>query len=154
MLDYNQFLAFIPQVAFLSFSRPPIDKSSLPIVENLRALVDRFEEAMRKSGKNTTLYEDPDQTGAFADKELIKAIEHKLQEDPSYPVPEGFRKVTEKIPVYEYALPECISNVISEGQNIGTSVMDDILHQALGIHFLEPQVKFDQKIKVKPTITK
>ena len=109
---------------------------------------------MRKSGKSTALYEDPDQTGAFADKELIKAIEKKLVEDPSYPVPEGFRKVSEKIPVYEYALPECVSKVLSESQNVSTSIMDDVLFEALGIHFLEPQVKFDSKIKVKPTITK
>ena len=85
---------------------------------------------------------------------MINAIEKKLKEDPSYPVPEGFRKVVEKVPVYEYALPECVSKVLSESQNISTQVIDEILSDALGIHFLEPQVNFDSKIKVKPTITK
>lgn len=32
--------------------------------------------------------------------------------------------------------------------------MDDVLFGALDIHFLEPQVDFDYKIKVKPTIAK
>lgn len=60
MLDYNQFLQFIPQLAFLCFSRPPIDKSSLPTVESLRALVIQFEQATRDRGRSTALYEDPD----------------------------------------------------------------------------------------------
>ena len=40
MLDYHQFLYLIPQIAFLAFSRPPLDKSHLPPVESLRALLD------------------------------------------------------------------------------------------------------------------
>lgn len=40
MLDYHQFLYLIPQIAFLAFSRPPIDKSHLPPVESVRALLD------------------------------------------------------------------------------------------------------------------
>jgi hypothetical protein len=74
MLDYNQFLQFIPQLAFLIFSRPPIDKSSMPSVECLRALVKQFEEATRARGRSTALYEDPDQSG-FADRDLVDALE-------------------------------------------------------------------------------
>lgn len=33
-------------------------------------------------------------------------------------------------------------------------MMDDILFEALGIHFLEPQVRFETKFKVKQAITK
>jgi hypothetical protein len=74
MLDYNQFLQFIPQLAFLIFSRPPIDKSSLPSVESLRALVKQFEDATRARGRSTALYEDLDLSG-FGDKELVDALE-------------------------------------------------------------------------------
>lgn len=153
MLDYNQFLQFIPQLAFLCFSRPPIDKSSLPSVESLRALVTQFEEATRDRGRSTALYEDPDQSG-FADRELVAALDKKLQADPSYPVPEGFRKVTEKVPIYEYRLPDCAASMLSESQVIATQVVDELLFGALGIHFLEPQVQFELKVKVKPTIAK
>ena len=153
MLDYNQFLQFIPQLAFLAFSRPPIDKSSLPSVESLRALVKQFEEATRGRGRSTALYDDPDQSG-FADRELVAALDQKLKDDPTYPVPEGFRKVTEKEPIYEYKLPDCAAAILTEGQVLVTEVVDGILFGALGIHFLEPQVKFKVSVKVKPTIAK
>lgn len=32
--------------------------------------------------------------------------------------------------------------------------MDELVFEALDFHFLEPQVDFEYKIKVKPTITK
>ena len=121
----------------MCFSRPPIDKSSFPSVESLRALITQFEGATRVRGRSTALYEDPDQSG-FADKELIAALDKKLQDDPSYPIPEGFRKVSETIPIYEYKLPECAASILSEGQIIATSTVDDLVFEALGIHFLEP----------------
>lgn len=62
MLDYKQFIQFIPQLAFVCFSRPPIDKSSFPPIESLNALLSQFEQATRDRGKNTMLYEDPDQS--------------------------------------------------------------------------------------------
>lgn len=77
MLDYSQFLQLIPQVAFICFSRPPIDKSHLPSVESLKALLEQWEEATRARGKSTQLYEDPDQS-SFADKELIAALDKKV----------------------------------------------------------------------------
>jgi len=60
MLDYGQFLQLIPQLALLCFSRPPIDKSHLPPVESLRALLQQWEDATRARGKSTQLFEDPD----------------------------------------------------------------------------------------------
>ena len=101
MLDYHQFLQFIPQLALFVFARPPIDKSNFPPVESLDALLIQFEQATRDRGKSTALYEDPDQVG-MQDRELIKALDKKINDDPSYPVPEGFTKVLEKTPIYHY----------------------------------------------------
>jgi len=39
MLDYSQFLLFIPQLAFVSCSRPPLDMRSLPLIGSLKALL-------------------------------------------------------------------------------------------------------------------
>lgn len=125
----------------------------MPSVESLRALITQFEQATRDRGRSTALYEDPDQSG-FADKELIHAIEQKLIQDPTYPVPEGFRKVTEKVPVYDFKIPACAAKVLSEGQVIGTQTMDEILFGAIGVHFLEPHIKFEHKVKVKSSIAK
>jgi len=44
--------------------------------------------------------------------------------------------------------------MLSESQVIATQVVDELLFGALGIHFLEPQVQFELKVKVKPTIAK
>ena len=52
------------------------------------------------------LYEDPDLANqSVQDLQLIKALNDKLRKDPNYPIPEGFIKVTEKTPVYEYKIP-------------------------------------------------
>lgn len=37
---------------------------------------------------------------------------------------------------------------------MATEMMDDILFEALGIHFLEPQIKFKQRFKIKQAIKK
>jgi len=74
MLDYNQFLQFIPQLCFLCFSRKPIDKSHMPYVESIKAMLAQWEAATKERGKSTQLYEDPD-ISIFTDKELINALE-------------------------------------------------------------------------------
>jgi len=51
----------------------------------------------------------------FADKEMIKALEIKVNKDPSYPVPEGFKKFLEKTPIFQYALPLCANSVLEPG---------------------------------------
>lgn len=45
------------------------------------------------------LFEDPD-TVSVGDRDLIKAINDKLAQDPNYPIPEGYYKQTERIPSY------------------------------------------------------
>ena len=67
----------------------------------------------------------------FADKELIKALEIKVNKDPSYPVPEGFKKVLEKTPIFQYALPPCSKSVLTPGQIIVTELLDEIFNKGL-----------------------
>jgi hypothetical protein len=81
-------------------------------------------------------------------------LDKKVNEDSTYPIPEGFRKQVEKIPVYSYKIPDCAKPLLKEGQVIATEVMDAILFEALGTHFLEPLISFDVKYKVKPSITR
>jgi hypothetical protein len=38
-LDYNQFLEFVPQLAYVCFGRPPLDKSHLPAIETMNSLL-------------------------------------------------------------------------------------------------------------------
>ena len=101
------------ELAFFCFSRPPIDKSHFPPIESLNALLHQFAEATRERGKSTALYEDPD-ASSFADRELIQALEQKVNADPTYPLPEGYKKQQEKIPKYAYKVPDCAKTIIRE----------------------------------------
>ena len=89
------------------------------------------------------LYEDPDQS-SFNDRELMLALQDKVNDDQDFPVPEGFKKVLERVPNYSF----------KESQVVATEMMDQIMFEAVGIHFLEPQVSFSEKWKIKTAITK
>ena len=96
------------------------------------------------------LYEDPglsNQKGE--DLQLIKALNEKLKKDPGYPIPEGFIKVTEKTPIYDYKVPLALAQILPESKVIATEVLDDILNTILGFHFLEPLVSFEDFPKVR-----
>lgn len=69
-------------------------------------------------------------------------------------MPEGFRKVAEKTPVYRYEVPSCTRQYAKTSQVVSAELVDEILFKAIGVHFLEPLVHFEQKFKVKPAITK
>jgi hypothetical protein len=72
----------------------------------MNALLTQFEQATRDRGKSTALYEDPD-ASSMQDRELIQALEKKVNEDSNYPIPEGFTKVIEKTPIYSYKVADC-----------------------------------------------
>lgn len=99
------------------------------------------------------LYEDPDQS-SFNDRELMLALQDKVNDDQDFPVPEGFKKVLERVPNYSFKVPECVAQVFKESQVVATEMMDQIMFEAVGIHFLEPQVSFSEKWKIKTAITK
>jgi hypothetical protein len=88
------------------------------------------------------------------DTELMEALDKKINKDPNYPVPEGYIKVTEKMPIYTYKVPLCAAKLLKESNVMATEMMDEILFDVLGMHFLEPQIKFDVRYKVKQTIKK
>jgi hypothetical protein len=119
----------------------------------MNALLTQFEQATRDRGKSTQLYEDPDFSG-MQDRELINALDKKINEDPNYPVPEGFTKVVEKMPIYSYKVPESAAKFLKESKVMAIECLDEILDQALGIHFLEPLIKFETRYKVKQAIKK
>ncbi len=150
------------QLAFFCFTRPPKDLSTLPPIETVRALVAHFEVATRSRGLNPVLYEDPDATG-LGDRQLVKALNDKLQSDPGYPIPEGFFKVMERTPVYEYRVPKSMYAVdeegvitdggqLSEATVLGVEVLDGFLNELFGVHILEPLVSFQELLKVRPVI--
>ena len=73
--------------------------------EMIQDLINYFEKATRRRGHTTMLYEDPDTT-TIGDTELMKEVNKRLKENPDYPIPESFYKVTEKEQIFNYVVPE------------------------------------------------
>lgn len=97
------------------------------------------------------LYEDPDATDV-ATRDLVKALNEKVNQDPSYPIPEGYFKQTEKTPIYEYRVPDSVVEMVDESQVMAIETLDDLLNSLFNIHILEPLVTFEERIKVKQMI--
>lgn len=83
---------------------------------------------------------------------MIKALNDKLKKDPHYPIPEGFIKVNEKTPVYDYKIPPDIAAKVPESRVIAIELLDDIVNTIMGFHFLEPLVSFEEYPKVKSMV--
>lgn len=118
------------------------------MAETIKALIKHFEDATRARGYSTVLYEDPDAT-SVSDAKLIKALNDKLAKDPNYPIPEGYMKQLEKTPVYDYVIPAQFKAKIKESKVVALEILDSLLNDKLGIHFLEPMVRFEERYKVK-----
>lgn len=95
------------------------------------------------------LYEEPDTT-TIGDQELLKELNKRVRINPDQLVPEGYYKVTEKEQILTYCLPDYIS--IKEEQKICIELLDYILNEAVGAHFLESLVSYESHMKVKPRI--
>jgi hypothetical protein len=66
------------------------------------------------------------------------ALEEQVNKDKDFQVPEGFKRVVEKVPIYSFNVPACAAAVLKESQVVATEMMDQILFEAVGVHFLEP----------------
>jgi len=56
--------------------------------------------------------------------------------------------------VYKYRVPDTVREFAPESKIVVTELLDEILFKALGQHFLEPLVHFEENWKVKPAIKK
>ena len=81
-LDFRAFLALIPQLAYISFSRPPVDLSHLPVVESIKKMLDIWEYQAKLRGEPTEIFKNPDEVG-IADKDVVHALNEKLRLNPT-----------------------------------------------------------------------
>jgi hypothetical protein len=61
-------------------------------------------------------------------------------------------KQLERTPIYDYVIPSKIRAQVKESKAIVYELLDQILSEKLGIHLLEPMVRFEERYKVKPQI--
>jgi len=153
-LTYNGYQSLIVQLAAHIFSRPPIDLSRQPMVKSLETLVQTFLEATRKRNLSTLLYEDPDAVVAMTreEKDLLKSLNEKVKAQPDYPIPDGFLKVKERVPVIEHRVPPAALPVIGEARAVCVEVVDELVSKLFDFHVLESVITMQEQYRVKPSI--
>ena len=75
-----------------------------------------------------------------------------MQEQPDYPIPDGFAKVKEKVPEYSYQVPTAVVPYIGESKAVCVEIVDNLLSKLFDFHVLEPVVTMKEKVRVKPTL--
>ena len=124
------------------------------MVKSLEALVTTFEEATRKRNLSTLLYEDPDAVIALTakDKEMIRNLNQTVKEQPDYPMPDGFLKVKERVPIYNYSVPKEIHPFIGEANAVCVELVDELVSKLFDFHVIEPVVSMQEQYRVKPSM--
>jgi hypothetical protein len=84
------------------------------------------------------------------DNNMIIELNKRLAKDPSYQLPEGYQKVTEKEIENRYVIPAYFP--ISESKRVAIETLDHLLHLALGIHLLEPMSELKETLKARPLL--
>jgi hypothetical protein len=148
-MTYQGFLEFILQASHFIYSRKPFFMDNLPLVEQLYAFFNQMEKCTKEKKESVLLFEDPDST-VMADPDLLKALNKKLRENPDYPVPEGFKKVNEKVIEHNYEVPKFIK--MKESQSLALETLDELIFQKFNFHILEPIVKASVVAKIRPII--
>eukprot|EP00357_Protocruzia_adherens_P031664 CAMPEP_0115033794 /NCGR_PEP_ID=MMETSP0216-20121206/40176_1 /TAXON_ID=223996 /ORGANISM="Protocruzia adherens, Strain Boccale" /LENGTH=1250 /DNA_ID=CAMNT_0002412373 /DNA_START=59 /DNA_END=3809 /DNA_ORIENTATION=- len=148
LLPYKGFEEFFFQMSVHCFSKPPKDLGHLPPATSVQAMLDHFAEATKARGRSAIVFEDPDELSMLGDKDLIKELNKKLVEDPKYPLPEGYKKHEDK----QIVMPTFPG--VDQKYNHCMEVLDDVIHQALGVHIIEPISEYKTVLKARPVIIK
>lgn len=67
-------------------------------------------------------------------------------------MPEGFLKVKEKVPVYNYKVPESAAKHLGEAKTVSVEIVDELLSKLFDFHVLEPLVTIQEQYRVKPSM--
>lgn len=142
-MKFEGFLELFVQTAF--YLAIKIDKNSLHLpAECLKTFFFRFTEAAASRG-DIEIHNKDDEEEIENKKMLAKYI----KENPTGPLPNGYKKVEEKLPIENYSIP-CYCQ-ISESHKIVIELLDELLAKNIGVHVLEPIVTYDYDTKVVST---
>jgi hypothetical protein len=75
--------------------------------------------------------------------DFLDLLTEKIQDNPDYRLPEGYKKILVQVPDVVYEVNEKVADVfnISEDKKVCLEVLDGIIFKLLGSHFLEPTSK-------------
>jgi len=85
-------------------------------------------------------------SGNPEEEEMLELLNQKVEQDPDFPVPDGYRKVQEIVIEDSYLVPAELG--MKAGEKIGLELMDEIVNAAFpGLHIL-------QSVPVTRTVTR
>ena len=99
----------------------------------LLALVDQFRKSQSKVVP-ASFYTEPDY--GVGDKDIIKALNSRVKQEPNIELPEGYKKVQEKDVKVLYEVPEAVG--VSKAYRVSLEILDQVLFSSLKVHFLSP----------------
>ena len=151
-LDFDGFLIFLLNLAYWVYSKdPPGDLRHLPPNFSLEGMIQHFREVEKNRGVSTILFDDPEAT-IVADSEVLKEFNRKLEEDPEYVLPEGYKKIPDIRVKFEYKLYEGLTEALPESYSTCYDLLNDILNEQLGFYLYEPQSNVTQIYLARPKI--
>ena len=59
-------------------------------------------------------------------------------------MPEGYLKVKERVPVYDYSVPKSAQGIIGEAKSVSVEIVDELVSKLFGFHVLEPIVTIQE----------
>lgn len=126
--DFNGFLVYIVQLAWLLYSRAPSNLSHLPASCSLSRMIEQLKFVTRKRGQSCAMYDEPDEC-YFGETEIIRQFNKTLRENPQYPLPEGYKKYHEKEIQFSYKLTPKLQ--LNEGYRVCYDLLCDVFAETL-----------------------
>ena len=139
-IQYENFPELIFLIALLKHNKEETFFVQFPPAWNLEIF---FQSLKNNEGTLPSYYfEDPN--FGYGDRDVAKAINAKLLKDPEFPIPENYKKYK------ELNLSVCYKAVLcKDSQKIVVELIDEILWQGLGVHFLMPIVEKKYLVRAK-----
>ena len=145
-VDYNSFKGVFCQLAYHIYSKKNLDYSHLPPVVSVKLLLDFMRNELFFRHLSTENFDEPDP--GKGDKDVVKSLNKLLAKDPNTPMPDGYKKITDKDLRILYVVPKTLNLPVSYECAIET--LDFILSK-IGIRIIEPQVELVTTYRAKGT---
>jgi hypothetical protein len=134
LLDFDGFKEFVTQMCYTMFTRPPKDLSGHPVAEMMAELFSTLKLYAAENRISPQLFDEPEACYTN-EEEAVKVLNKKLQENPDYILPEGYKKITETRVFYDHKI---YLQAMSPTYKEVYEVLDEMLFDALKFHIIEP----------------
>ena len=67
-------------------------------------------------------------------------------------MPDGFLKVKEKVPIYDYTVPKAAVEFVGEANATCVELIDELVSKLFDFHVLEPVISMQEQYRVKPSM--